>query len=91
MTRHYGTRTGQGSAQSVLLSSDSSQRREAAGSVELSVLRTTLRRLGYVGLQVFDMWAESASADELEWANDNVKPILDELCHLKTDGPAVGK
>lgn len=47
------------------------------------MLRTTLRRLGMVGLQVFDVWAESADADELSWANDNVKPLLDELCHLK--------
>lgn len=84
MTRQYGSRERQGSAQSVLLSSDSSQRHEARASVELSVLRTTLRRLGLVGLQVFDVWAETASADELEWANDNVKPLLDELSHLPT-------
>jgi len=87
MTRHYGTRTGQGSAQSVLLDADSSQRVEAWASTELSVLRTALRRLGAVGFQVFDMWASSASADELEWANDNIKPVLDQLLHLPATTP----
>lgn len=49
------------------------------GPATLSVLRTTLRRLAYVGLQVFDVWAENAENDDLEWANDNVKPPLEML------------
>lgn len=77
---------GRGSARSDLPLSAKAQRDVGAVSTELSVLRTTLRRLGYVGLQVFDVWAETASEGELEWANDNVKPLLDQLCHLKTDG-----
>lgn len=78
--RDFGSR---GSTRSDLDSAASAQRPDGAASTELAVLRTTLRRLGMVGLQVFDVWAESADADELSWANDNVKPLLDELCHLK--------
>jgi len=87
--RNYGSRPQGGSARSDLpsLAAVSAQRANATVSTELSVLRTALRRLGTVGLQVFDMWAESADADELEWANDNVKPILDQLQHLPLGGP----
>lgn len=80
--RDFGSR---GSARSDLPSpAAGAQRLDVAASTELAVLRTTLRRLGAVGLQVFDMWAETASEDELAWANDNVKPLLDELSHLPT-------
>lgn len=86
--RHHGSRTeSRGSARSVLPSSAAeAQRALVPVSTELAVLRTALRRLGAIGLQVFDMWAESADEDELAWANDNVKPVLDQLAHLKTEG-----
>lgn len=49
----------------------------------LPVLRTTMRRLGYAGIRVFDAWMSSnPAAEDAEWANDHIKPLLDGLLHL---------
>lgn len=84
--RNYGSRSpermGRASASSFSASG-------AAAGVdvhrELSVLRTTMRRLGLVGLQVFDVWADGAEPDDLEWANNHVKPTLEALAKLPGD------
>lgn len=81
--RHYGSRSPEriGRASASLVSASG-----AAPGVdvhgELSVLRTTMRRLGLVGLQVFDVWADGAEPDDLAWANDHVKPTLEALAKL---------
>lgn len=86
--RHHGSRSeSRGSARSVITSLGASGAAPGADlHGELSVLRTTMRRLGLVGLQVFDVWADGADADDLEWANNHVKPTLEALAKLPGGG-----
>lgn len=59
------------------------------GASDLSVLRTTIRRLAFIGLKAYDIWASGASAEDLEEADDTVKPMLEQL--LRDGGYAASK
>lgn len=84
--RDYGTRRiGEGGGNPSSLRASGAALRANVHS-ELSVLRNVLRRMGLVGLRLYEAWCEHADADDVEFANDHVKPLLEDLCRILPAG-----
>lgn len=63
--------------------------RQVPPTSALSVLCTVMRRLGYTASRVFDAWMSSGPSEaDAEWANDNVRPLVERLLWVARDKAA---
>lgn len=79
MPREYGSRGLERMQRASAPLSASRAEGGVADASDLHVLRTTMRRLAAVALKIYDVWASSASEEALEQAEDEVKPLLEQL------------